>query len=93
MRPDLLTLLAGDVAGAARSVRDLADHELEEIPPRFLEAAARLLRAGAYSATTAARRLERRAFRPDANARRCPCVICTRRRAEIEPSPEREETL
>lgn len=58
MRGDILVLNAGDVALAARHMRELADEHLVDVAAIDLERAARQLRAGAYSAATAARRLD-----------------------------------
>lgn len=58
MRPDILIINAGDVTGAARGLRDVKTSVLEEMPPVVLRRAAQLLLAGAYSATSSARRFE-----------------------------------
>lgn len=58
MRADVLLIDAGDVLGAARPLHHLPREELAEIPPDFLLRAAQLLRAGAYNASEAARRME-----------------------------------
>lgn len=59
MRPDILVIDAGDVTGTARRLRDIPTSTLETMPPAVLKRAAELLRAGAYSAETSARRFER----------------------------------
>lgn len=58
MRPDILIIDAGDVTGAARRLRDIRTSVLAEMPPVVLRRAASLLRAGAYSAETSARRFD-----------------------------------
>lgn len=57
MRADVLVLTAAEVHHTANSIR--FDQDLDDVPPEFLSASARHLRAASYSAATAARRLER----------------------------------
>lgn len=66
MRELSLILDAGDVCYHARAIRELPAEHLDRIrSPKVLRRAANLLRAGAYSATTAAVRLEARARQLD----------------------------
>lgn len=58
VRADVLLITAGDIAIAARLLRDIDADTLAEIPPEFLRRASHHLRAGAYSAQTAARRMD-----------------------------------
>lgn len=58
VRETALILDAGDVAAAARGIREMGDAALADMGPSVLRRAASLLRQGAYSATVAARRLD-----------------------------------
>lgn len=61
MRGDILILDVGDITVTAKRLRHLPDSELDDITHDELRRAAQLLRAGAYSATTVALRLEAKA--------------------------------
>jgi hypothetical protein len=90
---EVLARLVHDVFTGARRVRDLTDEELVDVEPDLAAKIARRLHAASYSARVAARRFDRRAPRIESpHHPPCPCVICTRRRAEIEAEPEQEET-
>lgn len=66
MRPDILVIDSGGVLGDARRLREHKRDELEQLPAPVLKRSAQLLRAAAYQATEAARRM-------DAIARKIEC--------------------